>query len=191
MKIKSKMSELWALANQITGEIEHWILTHDKKRVRLRFKPLDMARLSKFKVWEYRYKLSTEEILDLILTPLRNQMTYRKKGYGLGVSVKTLVGNKALQILEDQIKRYYGDGQIRTIWREREREKQLLAEAQDNQDGVITRKSSAPPSLLEAESINGFIQAYEKSVTSQREQLRQASTQSWRKRKHYRGSPWL
>ena len=191
MKLKSSMADVWSLANGVIAELQHWIETRDKKHIHLKFTPLDQARLTRFRVWEYRYRMSIEEILDLILNPLREQMNLHSRHYGLGVSVRALLGKKAEAILQDHIKRYMGQVETGITWRQREQEKQLLREKQDELDGLSVREATAGRSLLECDSVKEFIRNYELHITVQREELRKASAQRWRRRKNYRGNPFL
>src|SRR5678809_225253 len=106
----NQLAQLWVSTNQIIGELDEWVLRTDGKEVRLRFKKIDQVRLLKLRVWSFRYQMEISDILDLIMPILRAQMHYKKKRYGLGVSIRSLTGKGAERILTQELKRHDPEG---------------------------------------------------------------------------------
>ncbi len=185
----TSLSELWQETNKILLDIESWLQSYDKKRVPLRFKPIDQARLLKLRVWSVKYEVSVKEILTIIVPILRNLTPKQRRGYGVGVSMNMLTGRKAEDILHDVLRIKYPDGENRIMWREVERDRQIAREQLEDQE-LTPKAKSEYTSPLQAGSIELFAQAYKDKIESRRREYSVQYNQSWRKRKPYRGNPW-
>lgn len=186
----TELTKLWNAVNEIISELDDWILKTDGKEVRLRFKPIDQVRLLKLRVWETRYKLSIEEIMDLIMPILRYHMLRKKTSYGLGVSVRSFTGTGAERILIKELEKTDPDGQHEEVWRQLEQETQLEAEAREERDG-LPAKANLVILPLDVENTQDWATWYQGKIERRRNTYRELIRQEWRKRKNYRGNPWI
>ena len=183
--------QIWALADSIATRIQQWLEAHEGKRVYLQFKRVDLLRLTRLQVWSWRHYVSIEEILTLTLPYLRKSMRSEQKNrYGLGVSIAALTGEANEKILIEAIQQQYPDNEHIARWRQEEQERQLLAEQLEETGGLAVRVP-ALVSILEADSVEDFLQRYSNRVTAARNRFREVHTDPKRKRKLYRGNPWL
>ena len=187
--MSTEVAELWRYSNEIQSAISRWIEDNDHKHVHLHYKRVDQIRLLRLRTWQLRYKLSITEILNLIVQPLRNQMTGRGHNYGLGIGVRSLVGHKAEQILQDELNREYPNHEHLALWADQERERQIEAERAEDLDGIVS-KSNRTPTLLQFDTPEQFISVYKKRVQHSRQVHETEVTKASRKRKAYRFSPW-
>lgn len=185
----SRMSEMWGAANAIMTEVENWLLSRERKQLRLNFRVLDQARLLKLRVWEQRYCVGIPEILDLIMPILRAQVKRIRKSGGLGITVAAMTGDGAEKILVQELKKKYPDGENVTVLRERMREQQLQAEEEADNDGMRTRDRSVR-SVLDSISIGDFAKAYSSSIIRKRMRVQSELNNPVRRRKAYRGNCW-
>ena len=187
---QNRMAELLRACGWMTRELEVWLEARENKSVRLRYKPVEQARLLRLSCWCQRLHISVMEALDLLLPILRRKIRRKKKSWALGVSLRALCGDAAREILEDRIAYHYPNGEHKTIWREREREKQLRLEKEEELEG-FKAKEPQPISLLSCETAEDFITQYSKRVLAKRHENQKAVLEAWRKRKAYRGNPWI
>lgn len=173
------------LSGAVVRDMSRWIELRDERRVRLFLSDTDRLRLLRLRVWSIRYKISVIEILDLIVPPLRKKIG-AKRVRGIGIPTATLTGAVAEEILKDRLAHYYPDGANITVWKERERERQLAAERDEEAGGFPVRENPMP-SLLEV----GDVQEYNRIYAERIRAARAAQTdQRWRKQRHYRNNPW-
>ena len=188
--MRSAVAELWREANAIGRQIDRWIERHDSQRSYTVAAGLDQARLLRLRTWELRYHVRIPEILDLIVPSLRHQMSRPPRPGSLGVSVRALVGHAAEDMLKDAILRRYPAGEQQGIWRTREQDKQVALEYKEECDGLgQQRKPVAGPMAFE--TVAQFAQQYQVQLGRRLADHRKAASEVWRKRKHYRGNPWL
>lgn len=187
----SRFNDVWRIANLVIRDMEEWIKINDKKSVRLRYFQVDQVKLLKLRVWAYRHYIDIQEVLDLIVPPLRTLIREHKKSYGLGVSIRSLTSRRAYLILLSRLKERYPDDEHISIWRENERERQLQVEKELDTDGLVTRSPRVFASVLESPSAEAFIARYKKCVVTARLEQQRLYDQGWRKRRQYRGSPWI
>lgn len=188
----SQASYVWSTAQEVVADIEHWLRVYENKTLFIRFKQADLLRLTRLKVWSYRYRISVSEILSLILPYLRKTLrTETKKRYGLGVTIAALTGSGAEKILIEAIRQKYPSDEHIAEWREAERTRQLEAEAREERGGLEQKHISGPISLLEADSAEKFLQSYSKRIITRRDRLRAAYSDPERKKLPYRSNPWL
>lgn len=183
-------AKFWATVNQIHRELVKWLEEREGHHSYATYKPVDLARLLKLKVWSLRYYTSVPEILDLVVPVLRYMVRTKHKRYGLGLSLAMLTGIGAEHILEQELKKKYPDGENIAFWKECQRDRQLRVEEQEELDGLEPRQY-IPRGILECESVEDFAHKYEARLLKQREEWQRAVRQKWRKRKKYRNSPWL
>jgi hypothetical protein len=178
----------WRIANEIAAALERWVERKEKRSVRLCFKKSDQLSLLKLRTWSFRYHLSIVDILDMILPVLRGQVKVKKKTYGLGVAVRSLVGPGAERVLVEEIKRRYPNGEHIAMWREQERERQLEAERLLESDGLVPREYTE--NLVTADSTEKFVTEYTRRTLAKRADNRSNRANRSRRRKKYRGNPW-
>ena len=182
---------LWALSAEISAVIERWLQEHEQKRLYVRFKKVDQLRLTRLQVWSWRHFVSVEEILSLTLPYLRKSMTVSQKArYGLGCSVAALTGRGNEKILIEAIRQKYPGAENRDIWRAEERQKQLAAEAAEDMDGLVAR-DKPERGLFDCDSVPDYIKSYRGRVLGVRRKLSLEAGNPLRRRKIYRGSPWI
>ena len=85
-------------------------------------KDADRKRLLNMLVWSRRYNVTVEFILDALLGYFKN---FRKPSSGLGVSVVSLTGVRARQIVEEAVVKAYPAGENETAARQAQRNKIL------------------------------------------------------------------
>lgn len=182
---------LWTIAGEVQAVIARYLEEREGKRFYGKFKRIDMLRLTKLRVWSWRYKVGIEEILILTLPYLRKSLsTQQKARYGLGCSVAALTGAGNEKILVEALRQKYPGNEHQDAWRERERRKQLEAEEIEETDGLQVRARQAR-GMLESDSVKHYIESYRRRVLGMRRKMNQQLGSARRKRKHYRGNPWL
>jgi hypothetical protein len=184
-----EVTELWRRSNEIQAAIEQWIQEHDHKHIAIRYKQQDQIRLLRFRTWQLRYRLTVPEILNFIVPVLRTQMLGRGKGYGLGISIRTLVGRGSERIIQEELAKQYPGAENITVWRDQERERQIEAEHNEDADGMEL-KSNRPTSLLQCSTVDQYLTRYKKQVLQSRQVHEIETTRTSRRRKAYRFSPW-
>lgn len=194
--ILNEMAELRMLQMEMVQTVRRWLRERDGNDLpRLNFKHVDQVRLIRLKTWEWRYKISVMEILDLIIPILRGTLRPHLRGkvkgggYALGVKVTSVVGDGAEKILREQLRRLSSEEQRKAIWRQDEKQRQLDAEESDELEGVASKQKDNL-SLLKVVNIKAYVTQYKRSITRQREQYDSAMSARWRKRKAYRNNPW-
>lgn len=150
-----------------------------------------MLRLCRLQVWSWRHRVSIEEILSLVLPYLRKTVgTDQKQRYGLGVSVATLTGKTGEVILVEALAKKYPGNEHVDRWRQIEQERQLRAEQMEETDGLAVRAPKLV-SIMEADSVEDYLKRYTQRIRMARKQFRDTQADPERKRKAYRGNPWL
>ena len=177
---------LTRLTARVQSEIADWIERRDGVRARLHLKKADVLRLLRLRVWGMRYYTGIGEILDFVLPVLRKKVRGRTHG-GLGVSVSTLTGVVAEQILKDRLSERYPDNAHIMAWREAERLRQLRAE-RDEETGGVTVRVKEMPTMLEVGDVAAYSRKYADMVQAAR---KGNMVPSWRKKRNYRGNPWI
>lgn len=190
----SSLSQLYAEINRVTFEVEQWLKLHDGEQARLLLKPIEKAQLLKLSVWAKRNRIDLQDVLNILVPILRKMVTPtngkpRKVRSGLGVGIKFLTGPLASRMLSNQIAKQYPSGEQKNAWREREREAQLFAEAEEALEGLHVREVK-PLSMLEASSVEDYVERYRTAVFKKRTAMQRAMNQRWRRRKNYVNNPW-
>ena len=179
---------------EIVDRMEMWLRMRDGVDVPLHemYSRQEQLMLLKYRTWMLRYNLSIQEILDLTVPVLRQMARIRhiktKKYRGMGLTVKTLIGDGAERILREEIDRTYPDGEHITIWRELERDRQLAREHEEKIGGLpeVAEKGLR---LADCATPEAFVQRYERRLKRMRQEEMAAVDAKRRKRK-YRWSPW-
>jgi hypothetical protein len=191
MKGNNGISELWATTNAITAILKEWLIANGRSTKFLKFKPEDQIRLLKLKVWSTRYQVSIPDILKMIVPILRAQIHRKLRNpNGLGMKVSLLTGSAAKRILEEEIRKYYPLRENEMAWKEREQTHQLEAEQKDELDGLEPRDKTVRY-ILEATSVSHYVHEYQDAMIKKRDSYRYLCSQKWRRRRAYRGSPWI
>lgn len=182
-----------ALAKAINGvrqDINEWLDEQGRTGYRPDYSLNDCLRLYRLYVWGSRYKLAVAEILDVLVPALKSVVKRKAKAHGgLEIPAAVLTGRAARGILLDTLLKRYPNRENITAFKERERERQLLVEKQDELGGITVHVKPVV-SFLEAESVEDFLQKYRERIEKKREENVRAALQSWRRRKNYRGNPW-
>jgi hypothetical protein len=186
---KSKLVALWAIANEITQEIERWLRVRDSKDLRLRFSPADQARLLKLRLWSYRYQVPIFQILDFVMPVLRYMTKVQKKSFGLGINIRTLTSYGTERILSKEIEKAYPDDEHKVAWRDMLQRQQLDAEQQEETEG-LTARGGRYHNVLDASTVEAYVADYRSRVVSRRITYRQSVAAEWRRRRNYRFNPW-
>ena len=161
----------------------------DGYRTRLRFTKEDRVRLLRLRTWSMRHHISIAEILDMVMPVLTERSKWKKK-YGFDITIRVLTGNASKKVLNFQLTKIYPSGENIAIWKEQEREAQLLAEKVDAMEGIPVQPRLTPV-MRPDEDTDDYMKRYTKSVEAARSDERKAVSQRWRQRKNYRNNPWL
>jgi hypothetical protein len=185
-------AHVWKLSGDIVAVIETWLREKEGKLLYAHFKRVDLLRLTRLQVWSWRHRVDIDEILSLTLPYLRKSLSSgQKTKYGLGCSVAALTGVGNEKILIEALNQKYPGGENRDIWRQEERQRQLDRESAEASGGLSTRSRRSPTGILESDSVASYLQSYRARVLGVRHRLSAQSGSVKRKRKHYRGNPWL
>lgn len=181
----SRVSELWSAAHEMVAEIGLWLAVHDGKEPFLRFTREDQVRLLRLKTWQLRYYLSIQEILSFVVPVLRSTVKRKSKRWALGITVRSLTGEAAERILQEQLKKTYPGGEHIQVWKDREQENQIEVEQMLEGDLVSSGKTI---DVLHAESLEDYVSRYRARI----QHLRQERSAQMRKhrKKPYRWNPF-
>ena len=189
--MRNPLLELWSATSGVMAEVEQWLSAHDKKKIRLNYKLADQVRLLKLRVWCIRYDTDIPEILDLVVRVLRAQIpTKFKSSWGIGVPIRSLTGKAAERLLKDELERLYPGGENVFARRNALKQQQLHDERMLDLEGALPKRERLIK-ILDANSAQEFVEHYRERVTRIKERTQKEERQSWRKRKPYRGNPWI
>lgn len=184
-----RLAEVYFIAGEIAIQMEDWMRKRDGYRTKLRFTKEDKVRLLRLRTWAMRHKIPIAEILDLVMPVLTERSKWKKK-YGFDITIRVLTGQASKKVLNFQLNKRYPGGENLAIWNEQEREIQLFAEKAEVLEGIPV-KPKLTPVIREDEDMEEYMVRYTKSVEAARESERRATSQKWRRRKNYRGNPWM
>lgn len=144
--VKRELKQLDSIINSYLQYVENVLESMRNEKVKLWLTKNDQQSLLILKTWEDKYKVSLKFIL-IILLPFWESFIQRRsrkmKRMGLNVRVSTLVGKKSEQILVDNIKKLYPDGENKQMWVSQDRERiiqnQLTKLGKLHDDGVRSR----------------------------------------------------
>lgn len=186
-----EIAEAWHRSAEIVTALEKWLEGKQQRHSRLNYKKTDKLRLLRFRTWEFRYRVELEEMFDILIPILRAKMERKRQKHGIGVSITALVGEGAEEILKEELAKKYPEGSNITLWKDRERRRQLERERLEDSDGMATRSKTAAFSILEADSLDTYLTKYRCKVKSAKEKLVSVETSKARRLRRYRGNPWL
>jgi hypothetical protein len=193
-RVHPKIMAAWMAARDVQSEVEAWITNHDNAPGRLYLKPQDQFRLLILKAWTFKFKITMEELLDILIPVLRKVTKEKQARYkpgGLMVQVSALTGNYARSIVTSTLGQKYPNQEHLLLWRERQRKMQLEREEEEELEGLAARDKD-PFALLDEGDVQSFISGYIKKSVKRRQQMQDALEEEWRRRKHYpSGNPWL
>lgn len=144
---------------------------------------LDGYRLLILATWAEKYKVSIDYILRL-LVPIwaKKFQRHKNSSRGLGARVATVVGQKSEQILIAQTAKDFPAGENVDDWRW-QRRKELL--------GLDQRGFSRPITIISSEHLRDSVLSYRQRIERRSTMLDKAVSNSKRRRRVYRGNPWL
>lgn len=182
--------EVWRKAIELTALLLRWVETRDgETRFILLSKP-DQLRLLVLETWSIRYRLPVLEILDIVVPFVRLRWKSRGRVVSLlRFRIAALAGNSAEVYLREQLAKRYPNGENYAAWRQREIEHQLLVEEAEELGDLHTR--SSPIGLLGFDTGEAYVAAYRERVLKARAAYNKEASARWRKRKRYRGNPFL
>ena len=178
------------LAGTVMDEIERWVNARDKKNIRLRLKAIDKIKVLRLRTWAARHEIELQEVLDIVIPLCRDRVKGKRQSYGIGVSIRTLTGSGAYRMLTEELLKKYPNGENSSMYKSRLQEEQLQTEAEEEADGLTVRTEKYTKTIIDAPSVNEFIQSYRTAVTKERIRYQKHLRERWRKRKAYRNNPW-
>lgn len=182
----SKSKEAWsrtqAVVKRVLGDKHtlQWMSITDRKR------------LTVLLVWEQRYKVSLEWMVETLLLHYQGKrkkiITGRRyRNPALPVRTVTLVSPTSAEIIEKEIEQAYPNDEHLEIWRERKRyeflAKQVSAEGLDGK-GVLNH------TFVDFSSSKEFVDYYTRMVDGYRLMEEKIAGERRRKGKPFRNSPW-
>lgn len=175
-KSKEAWSRTQVVVKRVLGEKHtlQWMSITDRKR------------LTVLLVWEQRYKVSLEWIVETLLTHYQGKrkriITGRRyRNPALPVRTVTLVSPTSREIIEKELAQAYPNDEHLTIWRER---KQYEFTAKNLEAPVISK------SFVEYPDSKSYVEQYAATMTRHRADESKMADQKRRKGKPYRNSPW-
>lgn len=184
----SPVARAYGLANQVAGILQDWLQADKQKAIHVSFTKDQQLRLLKLRLLSQRYKLDIPEILDILVPVLRSRFMHNKRTFGLGININVLCGQAAERWLFEELKKHDPDDDHVVEYKARARDRQIDVELTLDSDGVNDRVQY---SALDAPDIPSFIEAYRKRVLSKRTEDEKMRNDPSRRRKPYRGNPWL
>ena len=133
-----EIAEAWHRSAEIVAALQDWLEKTSHKHSYLTYRKSDKLRLMRFRTWEFRYRVELSEMFDILIPILREKMERKRRRYGIGVSISALVGEGAEDILKEELEKRYPEGSNITLWKAKERRRQLRLEKLD-EDGMATR----------------------------------------------------
>lgn len=137
-------------------------------------------------VWSERYGVSIGYIIEALLTYYYHNLPKHSRdkanrSRGLGIRIATLVGDVSLSILHSHLANDFPDGNNLAAFKEEEKERIV-----DILDDSMPRKAR---SVLQYESMDRFVKAYERSIVAKRSNVSRLAHKMCKIK--WRGNPWL
>lgn len=165
--------------------INDWLLTREANRFGITLSGLDQTRALRLKIWSLRYRLSVEEILDILVPILRTLVKKPKKNIILGIRIAGLTGDGAEKILKSEIEKRYPEHEHVALWREMERERQLCRERED--DGGIVAPDRIG-GMLDYPTLQAYCDSYRSKIEERRRN--DEVNEKQRRKRNYRWNPY-
>src|ERR1700679_2847856 len=116
--IEREVSSIDSISKDYLQSVETVVSKIRKVPVKLWITKPDQYRLLTLRAWEIKYKVSLENILQILL-PFWERFVQRRskkmKKAGLNVRVSTLTGKKSEQVLKDQLSKLYPSSEHRIL----------------------------------------------------------------------------
>jgi hypothetical protein len=144
-------------------------------------RPVDELRLLTLAVWAERYKVSLEFVVTTLVTFWSKVVRAKARG-GIGVKIWTLVGKKSHEVLLEEIARQYPNKENEDEWRWKKRLQQVEA----NPRGLVRVAT-----VLDTDNVADFCKIYSKRMTRRGRLIDRATSSVLKRRRAYRGNPWL
>ena len=168
---------------EILTRVRTYLWTNYKRKL-YTLPPLDCYRLLTLCVWEDRYKVDLDFILDLLLPIYQKKFKQQNKAYGLGTRVATLVGRKSEQILQEAIAEQYSEYENIRVWKhKRQRE---LRNTRNGDDMLFKAKT-----LLDFDDPTKYYQYYRRKIERHRDEIDSVLDAKENRIHIYRNSPWV
>ena len=169
--------------NFVLRHIAKWLHEDFDRQFNMKLREIDFYRLYNVWIWSERYKLSIRQILQ-VLVPYWSKRFKRRKGkaWGLGVKLHTFAGKHSQRKLEEYVAEAFPTGENFALAKQKRKFKLL---------GLAQRELVKSRSIVECKTIEEFVRKYGRRVGARRKELDKAEQQQSRKRRPYRGNPWL
>jgi hypothetical protein len=146
---------------------------------------VDRQRLTVLLVWEQKYKVSLEWMVELLLNHYQGKRKRVTSGRhyrnpALPVRVVTLVSETSRELIENAIEAAYPNGENVQMWRTRMRH--LLATS------AVEVEPSAP--FTKFDSLKDYVRSYAESILFYRDVVDGQAARRRQGGKPYRNSPW-
>ena len=147
---------------------------------------IDRKRLTVLLVWEQRYKVSLEWMVETLLLHYQGKrkkiITGRRyRNPALPVRTVTLVSPTSREIIEKELEQAYPNDEHIVIWRERKQYEFMMKHLEVRPLGK---------SFVDFETTKSFVENYGNRINEQRAAESKIVDERKRKGKPYRNSPW-
>jgi hypothetical protein len=180
---KQELREMRKTSRQVYKVVVRVLREEIKTDFVLRLKPTDRIRLDILQVWAERHHVTLDYTIRTVLAFWRSRpfMRKKKKKGLLGVTVASLTSPKSEVILEQAILRDFPDGQNVSEFRQRARLHLL------GLDGLRGRARS----LINEKTPDESCIMYASRIERRQTKLSNAEASESRRRRKWRGNPWL
>ena len=178
----STKKELFAVTVRIASEVSEALLRATGKTI-WKISESDRHKLYRLWMWSQRYSVSLDYILSVLVPYFSKGVEKRtgKKSKGLGVSIATLVGDVAEDVLQKAIAKDNPDSDHLGMYREEQRDKVL----------ALLKKDSIPVRIKSTLQYNRLKESTDSIINSiQRESKRQIKIAYKLRKIPYRGNPF-
>jgi len=149
---------------------------------RLYLKPKDEPRLLILQCWAERHRVPVRYVMSRMISFWREKTKRPGKKSVLGVSLAALTSFKSEEILKSIIEREFPAGENIAAWREGEKRRLL---------GLDAQRGKVRPLINLKLSDSRILYHYSKQVKRKQDRLDKANASAWRRRRRWRGNPWL
>lgn len=181
----NQLPEYRRLVRTVRHQLNVWLMAHGegkrKSYFNVKISHIDETRLLVLRTWALRYRVTVEEILDLLVPTMRKQRTLKKTAF-LGFQIATLTGQWGETLLQEKLKKRYPNGQNFELWRSREKQRHM-----DREEAEDSPSPSRPANAKKDPA--GYIEQYRARVEAA--QVEEEKGTQWRRRKKYRNNPYL
>jgi len=180
--VKKELREMRKGGRIVYKALVKFLWTEIKNDFTLYMKPSDRIRLNIFLVWSDRHKVPLSYVIQTLMRFWRSRPFMRRKRKGLlGVTVASLTSQKTEIILAQQIEKDFPGQEHIAQWRQRERLRLL---------GLDAPRGRAK-SLIDVNAPDESCIMFSNRVERRRTKLDNAAGSESRKRRRWRGNPWM